>query len=184
MARVDIFNEELPGDIYKKYSNRVVNIALVGANQVRRHMGEDFKKETWMQVLWEFVYFYIALTRDHGLADSDDARRERVGDKLSNLMIPALVDYLLEDVRRDKNESFKTYYLAEFTQRMQRYEKCKEVLPSEGGTKLEWTALGVFCRGIADQVGRKDDTAVIMLSHSHIMDSIEVLNLDVFAAMS
>ena len=184
MTRIDIFGEGLSGTIYSKYANRVVNVALVGANQVRRHMGEDFKKETWMQVLFEFVYFYVALTRDHGLAESDDARRERVGEKLSNLMIPALVDYLLEDVRRDDNESFKTYYLAELAQRMQRYEKCKEVLPSEGGTKLEWTALGIFCRGIADQVGRTDDTAVIMLCHSHIMDSLEVLGLDVFAAMS
>ena len=184
MARVDIFNEEPSGDFYKKYCNRVVNVALVGANQVRRHMGEDFKKETWMQTLFEFVYFYIALTRDHGLAESDSTRRERVGDKLSNLMIPALVDYLLEDIRRDENESFKTYYLAELTQRLQRYEKCKEVLPSEGGTKLEWTSLGIFCRGVAELVNRPDDTAVIMLCHAHAMDSVQVFNLDVFAAMS
>ena len=85
MARVDIFNEEPSGDFYKKYCNRVVNVALVGANQVRRHMGEDFKKKTWMQTLFEFVYFYIALTRDHGLAESDSTRRERVGDKLSTV---------------------------------------------------------------------------------------------------
>jgi len=184
MARVNIFDEGLSSDFYMKFSNRMVNIALVGANQVRRHMGEDFKKETWMQTLFEFVYFYIALTRDHGLAESDSARRERVGDKLSNLLIPALVDYLFEDVRRDENESFKTYYLAELMQRLQRYEKCKATLPGDDGVKLDWTALGIFCRGIADQVGRKDDTAVIMLCHSHVMDSIEVLNLDVFAAMA
>jgi len=183
MARINIFDSENL-DLYQKYVNRVVNVALIGANQVRLHTGGTLKKDTWMKVLWEFVYFYVALTRDHGLAASDTERRDRVGDKLSGLLVPSLVDYLFEDVRGDENESFKTYYLAELTQRLQRYEQCRAVLPGDDDVKPEWTALGIFGRGVADLVGREEDTAVIMLCHSHVMDSLPVLNLDVFAAMS
>jgi hypothetical protein len=183
MARIDIFGDHNL-NLYQKYTNAVVNVALVGANQVRLHTGGDLKKETWMKVMWEFVYFYVALTRDHGLAESDATRREQVGDKLTSLLVPALVDYLFEDIHGDENESFKTYYLAELAQRMQRYEKCRAVLPGDGDVKPEWTALGVFGRGVADLVGREEDTAVMMLCHSHVMDSIRVLNLDIFAAMS
>ena len=183
MAGTDIFPDGHPEDLYKRYANRIFNCSAIGANAIRKARGGAVPDDTWVSILFEFVFFYAALTATTGLVESDNERRERVIAKLSRLVIPHAVDYLLEDTDEDGNEKTKDQLLEEGTKRSKDYEKCEQFLPDVGEAPKS-TALDAFCHRVAKLAGEPGDAAIMVTCHAHIRDSLDLLDMDLFAAMA
>ena len=104
---IDIFGEDSIGDIYQKYANRIFKCSAIGANALRKINDGEMSRAVWVTILFEHIYFYMAVTAEMGLHESDDARQERILSKLAQLLIPYAADYVFDDVRRDGNEGMK-----------------------------------------------------------------------------
>lgn len=180
MAGVDIFPDEESGNIYKRYSNRIFNCSAIGANAIRKINADGLSSDAWVSILFEFLFFYVALTAETGLIESDIERRERVITKLSQLVIPAAVEYLLDD----SNDKTRNHLLGECAGRLQEYAKYDQFLPFDGEERHRHSALGAFCHRVAELAGHPGDSAHVMTCHAHVQDSLELLNLDLFAAMA
>jgi hypothetical protein len=181
---IDIFGEDAKGDIYQKYANRIFKCSAIGANALRKINDGEMSRAVWVTILFEHVYFYMAVTSEMGLYESDEARRERILSKLAQLLIPYAADYVFDDVRKDGNEGMKNQLLQQCVVRMKEYSRCKRIVPIEGEDRLGSTGLGSLCSRVSDLAGQKDEAAHVMTVHSHIQDSLEILGIDMFAAMA
>jgi hypothetical protein len=181
---IDIFGEDATGDIYQKYANRVFKCSAIGANALRKINDGEMSRSVWVTILFEHIYFYMAVTSEMGLYESDDERRERVLSKLAKLLISYASDYVFDDVRRDGNEGRKNQLLQQCVIRVKEYSECKRIVPLEGQDRLASTALGSLCSRVSDLAGQPDEAAHVMTVHSHIQDSLDILGMDLFAAMA
>jgi hypothetical protein len=184
MAKIDIIGADAPDDVFKKYSNAVFNVSAIGANTVRRLQDKKMSGETWVAILFEFIFFYVALTSELGLYDSPEERRERIVSRLSEYLIPPAVDYVLEDLKGNGNRVAKEHFLEECAARVEQYARFPHAMPIEGEDRLERTALGAFGHRVAELAGEPGDPAHVMTVHMHVQDSIDVLNIDIFAALA
>ena len=183
MTQIDIF-DSCESDIYTSYGNRLFHCSVIGANQVRNLASGAMSRPIWVQVLFEFLCFYVALTSEYGLCESSVGRKDRVVDKFAGMLLPAAVDYVFEDNDHDGNEKFKADFAKMLAARQAEYAKFQRVLPLDGDDKLKRTALGAFCAKVSETASEPNDAACMMAVHSHIHDSLKVLGMDTFAALA
>ena len=181
MGRVDIFNHEYGIDPLKPYASRLFNCAVVGANEVARLADHALTRDAWLNIVFEFMYFYLALTKGHVLKDVQAGRKKEVTLGLVDVLIPRVVDYIFDISNPKQSNDLKTKHLKMAVERLKVYEEYKTLLP-ETENDLKGTALGSLCNSVAELAGHPGNPMYEMIVYSHTTDSIAFLKVRSFVA--
>jgi len=126
---IDIFPGSIGAGVYEKYANRVFNIGAVGANQIRNLSGGKLEQSVWVSILFEYSFYFIAMTREMGLLDAPAMKRTRIIEELGSTFVPAAVDFIFD--AEDGNSALKTRYSQLLAARIHEYEKFDAIMPKD-----------------------------------------------------
>ena len=159
------------------FGNRIFACSVAGANEVRG-LNPWIPKQVFLSMVFEFTFFYLALAFDQGFGRMNSGRRKKVYEELVDLLIPAIVGFVFEENDLHDKESMKTKFVRETGQRLESYRKFESMVSHTGTCSIEETALWDFCEIIAKLNAHGGDHHFIMACHSHVLDSLLVLDLD------
>lgn len=183
MPAFDIFEDNFTHNPFQKYSNRLFNCSVVGANQIRRLAISEMPHTTWIRILFEHIFFYIVITEEIGLFGESDERKERLIEGLIEVVVPAALNFIFHDTLEAKRVDRSVKAEVILRKRLAEYEQMSRVLPAKGIAKLSQTSLGAFCVNVSKIAGEPNDPTHMSITRTHIHDSIEILNMDIFTAM-
>jgi hypothetical protein len=179
MGHIDIFNHEYGIDPLKPYASRVFNCSVVGANEIVRLMDHNVPRDVWLGIVFEFMYFYLALTDGQVLKDVAGERKEEVTNGLVDLLIPRAVDYIFEIPNERQSEMHKQQHMKMAIARLKAYKEYKRVLP-DTEKDLKGTALGSLCASVSELVGHPGNPMYEMACYSHVTESMAFLKMRAF----
>jgi len=180
MDTLKLFTDADKIDNYKRYSNRVFMVSVVGANSVQRSGDERLPKDRWLAILFEFVYFYVAHAEAGARTAAGDEHAARMIKGLGEPLIHGAVDFVYDDVSKDGNRGLKSQHMGELVKRLDAYRKCEHVMPEREGDESKGTALWALCRNVAALANRPDDVTCTMTAHAHVFDSLTILDTETF----
>jgi len=183
MPAFDLFEGGFTHDPFQKYANRIFNCSIVGANQIRKLAITGMPHNTWIRVLFEYMFYYFVVTRDIGLHGESEERRKRVIEGLIEVLLPAALEFVFHDRTETKKIERRERAEKALRDRLAEYSRFDRVLPAAGIAKLSQTSLGIFCTNVSKVAGEPNDPTHMSTARTHIQDSINILNMDIFAAM-
>lgn len=183
MSWVNIFDgtEAQASPTMKSFANGLFNCSIVGANEIKRVADDDLQPQAWLSIVFEMVFFYLALTRREALKELDRDGREKVGRELVDLLIPNAVDFAFEDFAGDGNAALKRNFQKELNARMTEYSRKRFMVPKRAGDPVEDSAIGALAVRVTKLAGRPNDSSILLACNSHIQDSTLLLEMENFA---
>lgn len=181
MSRIDIFNHEYGINPLKPYASRIFNCSVAGANTIGHLADGRLPRDTWLAVVMEFMYFYIALTKGHVLKDLTEDRRDTVTSELVNVLFPQVVDYIFDPATKAHGRALKKKYVAMAFARLEIYEGYR-LLMAATEDELQGTGLGSLCESVADLSEHPGNTLFEETCYSHIHKSMAFLRIKSFVA--
>jgi hypothetical protein len=179
MGTLNIFGDDAGSmDAVQRYANRVFNCSVVGANEFKRLTDDGLTTDIWLSIVFEFLFFYVAVTANRASAEEG----KQVTTELVDKLIPQVVDYVFEDVRQDQNAAMKKSYMNEVAARIDEYNRFDRVMPLAESDQPEGSALWSLCIRISALAGRPGDISFTLAAHSHMFDSLLILDSDPFLA--
>lgn len=166
-----------PGSI-EGLANRIFKCSVVGANALKQAAEKPIARSVWLSIVFEFVFFYIALAKGHSWTHLPPEKQETIASRVSNVLITAVVDYVFDDGDHDANAARVAQFKDELAARMEEYGKFKLMVRESGSEKSEGTALWAFCKTATALAGKPDDVVCIMTAHAHIYDSMSAIGME------
>jgi len=161
--------------------NRIFACAAAGANEVRG-MSPRCPQQVFLSMVFEYTFFYFAVIYEQGFGGMAKGRRNHVYTELQNLVIPAIIDFVFEEDAGHNKASMTSKFTKEANARLEKYRKFDSIVSHTGTCSIEDTALWSFCEMIAKLNASGDNNHFIMATHSHVLDSLMVLDLERHAA--
>lgn len=157
--------------------NRIFAVAVAGANDVRG-MSQGIPQQVFLSMVFEYTFFYLALTFEQGFGGMRAGRRKQVYEELVDLLIPAIVDFLFEENADHDKESMRKKFIGEAGVRLKNYREFASMVSYTGTCGIEDTALWNLSETIAKLNASGDNHHFIMACHSYVLDSLLVLDLE------
>jgi len=180
---MDLFEAgERATDPLKEYANRLFTCSVTGAHAVKNQIEGGLPKQIWLSIVFEYLFFYIALTRGYVLRHAAPQVRDQITASLMDVLLSAAVDFVFDDKSPAAADSRKMRYTEEANARIREYDRYESVLSRKESELSETTALWSFCHMIAGMAGQADDITCIMTSHAHVYDSLLILDTETLVA--
>ena len=174
MSYIDIFDkEDCLTDPLTDHACRMFNGSVIGANAIRRFAGEGFPHTIWLSIVFEFMFFYFALTHHEALKDWRPDRRDKLTERLVQLLISRSVEYVLDD----PTGKLVGKYSENAAARIEQYGRCESILRIEENQRMERSAEGLLGKQVSRLAGEDNDTGFTMTTHIHIGESVEFLRI-------
>ena len=176
---IKLFGDKLvaPGSV-EGLASRIFKCAVVGSNELKRASEKMVSRPVWLSMVFEYVFFYLALARRTAWAHLPEEKQEALFTRVSDVLLAALVDFVFEDgtdaLKRQRVDHLKE----ELSARIVEYGKYQMMIRESEAEKPEGTALWAFCNKAAALLGTPDDLVTIMVTHGHIYDSMLVIGMD------
>jgi hypothetical protein len=181
LSGIDIFNHEYGIDPLKPYASRMFNCSVVGAHEMSGLMDTKPPQDVWLSIVFEFMYFYLALTKGHVLKDVPRQRRDEVMNGLVELLIPRVIDYIFDAPNENQRRLLKDQYLKMTRARLETYDEYKKLL-ADTENDLKGTAIGSLCDSVSELAGHPGNPMYEMACFSHINDTMGFLKIKTFVA--
>lgn len=179
MGRIDIFNHNYGVDPLKPYASRIFNCSVAGANEVGRFLDGGIPKFVWLEIVFEFMFYYVALTKGRVLDDMEEDYKKDITNQLVGVLVPAAVDYIFVDPRGGSNMGLKQKYLDQAAKRAMEYDGFRQILPDRLGRRKE-SAMSHLCTKIGELVGHSGNSMFNLACDKHIRESLDYLKSDAF----
>lgn len=164
------------------HANRMFAAAAVGANIIRKLSPSTIDQQTWVSVLFEFTNFYVAMTASQAERSRKVDRREEVGKRYLDVLIPGIVNYIFDAATQDM-AAVRSVYMEDAIARFSEYRACEKMIPSYRDDRRTKTGLSLLCRRIGQLAGKESEVTVEMTCRSHVMDTLAVIEFDEAAAV-
>ena len=175
---MDIFeSSERLEDPLKDYANRVFSCSVTGAHAIKHLVEGELPMKIWLSIVFEFLFFYIALTRGHGRRDASPQHRDELMTNLTDLLIAGTVDYVFDNGSPEMAEVRRERYKAEAIARVREYSGFEEMIRDTEVEMSEDTALWSFCSLVSKLAGQPEDFTIVMTARSHVYDSLLLLKM-------
>lgn len=158
-------------------TSRIFKCSIVGANTLRRIAEKPMQRPVWLSVVFEYMFFYLTLTRQHTWDHLPVENQEKLANEASHMLLTAVVDYVFEDDGTTENTVRVEQFKAELAGRIEEYSKFACLIRESESEPAEGTALWAFCNKVAALVGSPKDISCTMTTHSHIYDSLVAIGM-------
>jgi hypothetical protein len=159
-------------------ASRIFKCSVVGAGELKRASENPVSRPMWLSIVFEYVFFYVALVKRFSWAALPAEKQEKRTDNLSEVLITAVVDYVFEDGGSAANVARVAQFKAELAARMEEYGKFALFAGEAQSAKPEGTALWAFCVRVSALAGSPGDLVCIMATHAHVYDSMKLVGIE------
>ena len=111
----------------------------------------------WLSIVFEFVFFYVAMVKRHSWGDLPPEKQEARAGDLSNVLLTAVVDYVFEEGVATAKTARVEHFKAELAARMEEYGEFALFASEAQSDKPEGTALWAFCTKVSALAGSPGD---------------------------
>ena len=175
---IKLFGDKMVGaNTIEGLASRIFKCAVIGANQVKRAAEAPIPRAAWLSIVFEHVFFYLALAKRHAWTHLPAEKQESLTNRVGDVLITAAVDYVFEDGGAEANASRVEDLKIELGARMQEYGNFPIMVQEAESEKPKGTALWAFCHKVAALAGRPKDLVCVMTTHAHIHDSMMVIGM-------
>ena len=126
-------------DVRLDYINEIFGSSVAAADAIRA-LAEDksFKQNKYglsnterVQILFEFIYFYLHLTDRLAFGHMDEERRATFMTELEQICISSTVNAICHEWPEDSKERIKKECMENFRASMEEYSRYQELVPKE-----------------------------------------------------